>query len=117
MKNNIIKRKSFEFAVSIVKGHKFLIEKKHFNIANQLFRSGTSIGAMIREAEMAESKRDFIHKMSIALKEANETDYWLKLIQVEVKNEEILKLEHECQELIKILVAIINTSKRSITKN
>ncbi|MBT8190232.1 MAG: four helix bundle protein [Saprospiraceae bacterium] len=114
MKNNIIKQKSFTFAVSIIRANKFLLQQKQFIIANQLFRSGTSIGAMVREAEMAESKKDFIHKMSVALKEANETDYWIKLILVDIKDECILNLQEKCLELIKILVSIIKTSKRSI---
>jgi four helix bundle protein len=76
MKQNIIKDKSYLFALRIVKLHRFLIEnKKEFVLAKQVLRSGTSIGALVREGEQAESKADIIHKMSISLKEANETDY------------------------------------------
>ena len=81
MKNNVIKEKSFSFALEIVKTYKFLSsEKKEFVLSKQMLRSGTSIGANIREAEHAQSKADFIHKLSIALKEANETEYWLDLL-------------------------------------
>ncbi len=72
MKENIIKNKSFDFALMIVKAYQFLIEqKKEYVLSKQMLRSGTSIGAMVREAEQAESSADFVHKMSIALKEAN----------------------------------------------
>ena len=70
-KPNIIKAKSFNFALRIVKLYKFIIEKKEFVLSKQLLRSGTAIGALVREAEHAESKTDFIHKMAIAQKEAN----------------------------------------------
>jgi four helix bundle protein len=79
-KKNIIKDKSFVFAVEIVYLCKILTEKKEFELSKQLLRSGTSIGANIREAEHAQSKADFIHKLSISLKEANETEYWLDLL-------------------------------------
>ncbi|MEO6327779.1 MAG: four helix bundle protein [Ginsengibacter sp.] len=81
MKENIIKLKSFEFTLRIIKLYKYLIEvKKEFVLSKQLVRSGTAVGAMIRESEHAESKPDFIHKLSIALKEANETQYWIELL-------------------------------------
>ncbi len=76
MKENIVKQKSFHFALRIVKLYKYLTEqKKEYIIAKQTMRSGTTIGALIREAAQGESKRDFVHKLSIALKEANETAY------------------------------------------
>lgn len=81
MKENVIKNKSFAFALRVVKLYKFLIdEKREFVLSKQLLRSGTAIGALVREAEHAESKADFIHKMAIAQKEANETDYWIELL-------------------------------------
>ena len=81
-KENVIKTKSFLFSIRIVNLYKFLIqEKKEFVISKQLLRSGTSVGANVRESEHAESKADFIHKLSIALKEANETEYWLDLLK------------------------------------
>ena len=75
--NNRIVELSFEFAIQVIKYCKILQTNKEYNIANQLFRSGTSIGANIRESQNSESKADFIHKLKIAAKEAEETDYWL----------------------------------------
>ncbi len=72
-RENVIKEKSFDFALRIVKLYKYLQEKKEFVLSKQLLRSGTAVGALVREAEQAENKKDFIHKMAIALKEANET--------------------------------------------
>jgi len=81
MKENLLKNKSFSFAIRIVNLYKFLIiEKKEFVLSKQLLRSGTSVGAMIREAEFGQSKPDFIHKLSIAQKEANESQYWIELL-------------------------------------
>lgn len=81
MKENIIKNKSFQFAIRIVNLYKYLIsEKREFVLSKQLLRSGTSIGANIREAQNAESDKDFIHKFGIAQKEADETIYWLDLL-------------------------------------
>ena len=80
MKDNVVKDKSLEFAVRIVNLYKFLVnEQKEFVMSKQILRSGTSIGANIREAEQAQSRADFINKLNIALKEANETEYWLEL--------------------------------------
>lgn len=89
MGDNVIKNKSFNFALRIVKLYQFLNqEKKEYVISKQLLRSGTAIGALVRESEQAESKLDFIHKLAIAQKEANETDYWLELLfQSEYLNE------------------------------
>ena len=80
-RENIIKEKSFAFAVEIVALYKVLVERKEFVLSKQLLRSGTSIGANIRESEHAQSKADFIHKLSISLKEANETEYWFNLLK------------------------------------
>ena len=81
MKDNVVKDKSLEFAVRIVNLYKFLVnEQKEFVMSKQILRSGTSIGANIREAEQAQSRADFINKLNIALKEANETEYWLGII-------------------------------------
>ena len=82
MKESILKNKSYDFAILIIKTSKLISSnKKEFTLSNQLLRSGTSVGANIREAEFAQSNKDFISKMSIALKEANETDYWLSLLK------------------------------------
>jgi four helix bundle protein len=110
-KENIIVEKSFQFALKIVQYCEKLEACKKFAITNQLIRSGTSIGANIREAQNAESKIDFIHKMKIAAKEADETEYWLlicKHTSSYPENEDLLDLVHE---LIKIMSKIISTSK------
>ena len=81
MKKNIIKEKSFDFAVRIVRLYQYLSSnKKEYVLSKQLLRSGTSVGAMVRESEHSESKADFIHKLAIAQKESNETEYWLSLL-------------------------------------
>ena len=81
MRENIIKNKSFAFAVRVVKLFQYLqTEKREFVLSKQLLRSGTSVGAMVREAEHSESKADFVHKLAIAQKEINETIYWLELL-------------------------------------
>ena len=116
-KKNIIKDKSFDFALRIIKLSKHLkSEQKEYVISKQILRSGTSVGALIREAEHAQSKADFIHKLSIALKEANETDYWIELL---FQSEELTKdayqsIKPDIQELIKLLVSIIKTTKITI---
>jgi len=114
MKENAIKNKSFAFAIRIVNLYKYLVEeKKEFVLSKQLLRSGTAIGALTREAEHAESKADFIHKLSISLKEANETDYWIELLfQTDfLSKKEYTTIKGDGEELIKLLVAIIKTSK------
>ena len=114
MKNNIILDKSFDFAVSIVSLYKNLVAQyKEFVLSKQILRSGTAIGALIREAQHAESKADFIHKLSIALKEANETEYWLLLLyKTNYITEQLFNsLAEDIDELIKLLVSIIKTSK------
>jgi len=115
-KHNIVKEKSFAFALRIVEMYKFLVEKKEFVFSKQLLRSGTAIGALVREAEHAESKADFIHKMAIAQKEANETDYWIELLyQSEyLKEAQYNSINKDIKELIKILASIIITTKKNI---
>jgi four helix bundle protein len=116
MKENVVKDKSFDFALRVVKLAKYLEgEKKEYVLSKQVLRSGTAIGALVREAEHAESKADFIHKMSIALKEANETSYWLELMyQGEyIDKESFESIRSDSEEIIKLLVAIVKTSKVS----
>jgi four helix bundle protein len=113
---NVIKTKSYGFAIRIVRAYKFLSsEQKEFVLSKQMLRSGTAVGALIRESEHAESKADFIHKMSISLKEANETEYWLMLLHdtdyLDTKSFE--SIFSDCQELIKLLVSIIKTAKKN----
>ena len=89
--------------------------KKEFVMSKQILRSGTSVGAMVREAEFAQSRADFINKMSIALKEANETDYWLLLLcdSEFLKKNMYESIKKDCEEIIKILVASVKTSKNN----
>ena len=112
-KKNIVKEKSFLFGIEIVGLYKVLAERKEFVLSRQMLRSGTSIGANIREAEQAQSKADFIHKLSISLKEANETEYWLELLfeTQYISESEFLNMKPKIMELLKLLTSIINTSK------
>lgn len=119
MKESVLQSKSYSFAIRIVKLSQFLQEeKKEFVLSKQILRSGTSIGALIREAEFAQSKADFIHKMSIALKEANETQYWISLIHdtFYIDSKRFTSLESDCNELIAMLVSTIKTSKININQ-
>ncbi|MEN8929142.1 MAG: four helix bundle protein [Flavobacteriales bacterium] len=115
MKKNVVKDKSFEFALIIVNCYKFLtFEKKEYVLSKQLLRSGTSIGANIRESEHGQSKADFIHKLSISLKEANETEYWIELLHKSdyLDDKQFEQLSNSVIELIKLLASIIKTSKQ-----
>lgn len=113
MTENASVEKSFEFAVRIVNVYKYLTrEHKEYVISKQLLRCGTSIGANISEAQRGQSKADFAAKMNIALKEANETDYWLKLLYRTdyLSKEQYESLKGDIQELLGILIAICRTS-------
>ena len=112
--DSIVYEKSFKFAKRIIKLYKFLVyEKKERVISHQIMKSGTSIGANISEATYAQSRKDFINKMSVALKEANETKYWLCLIKetLEVPKGKIDLLIKEADEISKIIASIIINSK------
>ena len=114
MKENVILDKSFDFAVRIVNLYKYLVtEKKEYILSKQILRSGTSVGALVREAQHAESNADFIHKLSISLKEANETEYWLLLLNetVFIIKNQFESLKADIEELLKLLVSIIKKSK------
>jgi len=111
LKDNVIVRKSFEFAVSILEYADKLESSRKFVIANQLLKSGTSIGANIREAQHAESRADFIHKLKIAAKEAEETEYWLLLCQNSVSYPVVENRLEKLLELKKLLSKIIASSK------
>ncbi len=113
-KDNIILIKSFEFAIHIVKYTEELESIKKFVISKQLLKSGTSIGAKIKEAQNAESKKDFIHKMKIAIKEADETEYWLYLCNSIQQYPDSDKLLKGLEESIKIFNRIISSSVKSI---
>lgn len=113
-KPNVVRDKSFRFALRVVKMARFLQEeKREFVLSKQVLRSGTAIGALVREAEHAQSRADFINKMSIALKEANETDYWIELLHQSdyLTQESYDSIHPDIQELIKLLVSIVKTSK------
>jgi len=117
MKDNILKTKSFAFAVRIVRIYQFLVDtKKEFVLSKQLLRSGTSVGAMVREAEHAETKPDFIHKMAIAQKEINETLYWLELLSETnfLTKEQFESLNSDAVELIRLITSIIKSTKANL---
>ena len=113
---NVVRNKSFDFALRIVDLYKYLrYEKKEYVLSKQLLRSGTSIGANIEEAQAAQSKKDFISKMSIASKEARETLYWLKLLKYGgyLTKDEILA---DSNELIRLLTSIVKSSVKNNSK-
>ncbi|MFZ4590322.1 MAG: four helix bundle protein [Ignavibacteria bacterium] len=117
MKDNILKTKSFKFAIRIVKLFKYLqTDKKEYILSKQLMRSGTSVGAMVREAEHSESKLDFIHKLAIAQKEINESIYWLELLKETdfLKGKEFDSISADAIELIKLITSIIKTTKENL---
>lgn len=117
MKRNVIKDKSFDLSIEIVKLYQFLNDtKKEFVMSKQLLRCGTSIGALVREAEHAESKLDFIHKNAIAQKEANETLYWLELLFATnyIDQNQHDTLYNKALECLKLLTSIIKSSKQNI---
>lgn len=114
MKENVIKAKSFAFALRVVKLGQYLTgQKKEFVLSKQVLRSGTAIGALVREAEQAESKADFVHKMAIALKEANETEYWIALLHQSgyIDDTAFESIQPDIVELLKLLTAIIKTTR------
>ena len=118
MNENIIKEKSFAFAVRIVKLYKYMCdEKREFTLSKQLLRSGTSVGAMVREAEYAETTKDFLHKLAVAQKEINETIYWLALLQETgyLESNHYESINADAIEIIKILTSIIRSTKKRAT--
>lgn len=115
MTKSILQEKSYSFAIEVVKLCRILQnEKKEYVLSRQLLKSGTAIGALVREAQFAQSRADFVNKMSIALKEANETDYWLLLMadteSLPPKNN-FADLQSECKSLIAMLVATVKKAK------
>ncbi len=112
--DNIVHNKSYNFALRIIKAYKYLTtEKKEFVLSKQLLRSGTAIGAMVREAKFAQSRADFINKLSIGLKEANETLYWLELLSDAeyIDEKTFVSIHNDANELTSILVSIVKTTK------
>ena len=112
-KENIIEQKSFEFALRIIKVYKFLTKNNEYILSKQLLRSGTSIGANIAESKDAISKKDFRNKLSIALKEARETYYWLRLLIESgyLSNKQTKSLLELLEEIISILVKVVKNAK------
>lgn len=114
MNENIVKVKSFEFALKIIDFSEEIFEMKRFSLADQIFKSGTSVGANVKEAQSPESLRDFIHKMKIAHKEAEEIEYWLLLCK---HSKHLPFYEHlltDARELLRIIGKIISTSKAKL---
>lgn len=116
MSNNIIEEKSFRFAIDVIMVYKALCEDREYVLSKQLLRSGTSVGANVKEALRGQSKRDFLSKMNIALKEANETEYWIELL-FETNylnrndNKELLR---NCKEICRILNSIVKSTRESL---
>lgn len=115
----MIQAKSLAFAIRIVKLYKYLTEKKkEFVLSKQLLRSGTLVGALVREAEHAQSKADFLNKMNVALKEANETMYWLILMKETdyLTKKQFDSMFSDAEEIIKLLASIVKTTKAKLNK-
>ena len=111
-KKNLIVELTFQFSLEIIEFTELLESKRKFNMANQLFRSGTSIGACVREAQSAESKSDFIHKLKIASKEAEETEYWLLLSKNSKNYPDCDTLLMQIKSILKVLGKIISSSRK-----
>jgi four helix bundle protein len=114
---SILEDKSYKFAIRIVKLNKYLInQKKEFTLSKQLLRSGTAIGALVAEAQYAQSKADFINKLYISLKEANESRYWLRLLNdCDYITPQMFKsMQTDIEELLRILTSSIKTTKESL---
>ena len=114
---SVVADKSFAFAVRIMKLYKYLCdEKKEYALSKQLWRSGTSIGANIQEGLSGQSKRDFLMKMNISLKEASETQYWLRLLTATdiLTEQESKSILEDCTELIKMLTSIVKTTSANV---
>jgi four helix bundle protein len=117
MKTNIVAAKSYLFAIRIVKLYKWLCaEKREYVLSKQLLRSGTAVGALLREAEHGQSKADFLSKVNIALKEANESEYWLMLLKDTgyLSENEYLNIQKDCGEINKLLISIVKTTKENL---
>lgn len=115
MAKSIIKDKSFEFSIRIIRIYKYLCEtKKEFVLSKQLLRSGTAVGALVRESQNAESTKDFVHKLAIAQKECDETLYWLELLKETeyIDSVEFENLQKPASELLKMIRSSILTTKQ-----
>lgn len=119
LKFNTIEVKSYDFAIRIVNLHKYLNQQKEIHsLSNQMLRSGTAIGALIQEAVHAQSKADFLNKMNVSLKEANETMYWIRLLHSThyLKDNEFASIHKDCEEIVKLLASIVKTTKASLNR-
>ncbi len=119
LKFNTIEVKSYDFAIRIVNLHKYLNRQKEIHsLSNQMLRSGTAIGALIQEAVHAQSKADFLNKMNVSLKEANETMYWIRLLYSThyLKDNEFASIHKDCEEIVKLLASIVKTTKASLNR-
>ena len=117
MPESILKKKSYEFAIRTVNLNRYLRDQKHeFVLSKQVLRCGTAVGALIREAEFGQSRADFRNKMYIALKEANETGYWLRLLRDThyIETIEFESISSDCDELIRMLVATVKTTAKPV---
>lgn len=113
-KDSLLNSKSFSFALRIIDMVKYIRKSEsEFILSKQIIRSGTAIGALVRESEFAQSKSDFVNKLSVALKEANETDYWLSLLNKSgyIDDRQYSSMKKDCGELMAILIASIKTAK------
>ena len=118
-KENILETKTLAFAIRIVKLYKFLItDHKEYVLSKQILRSGTSIGALIKESVYAQSKADFVNKLSVAIKETNETMYWLLLLKETdfIDSKSYLSIKSDCESILKILTSSIKTAKLNLKK-
>ena len=119
MSENVLKSKSYAFALRVVKLYGYLCnEHREYVLSKQVLRSGTAIGALVAEAEFGQSKADFVSKLSIALKEANETVYWLSLLKDAKYIKEVMfeNMKQDNEEIIRLLVSSIKTAKKNNSK-
>ncbi len=119
VRENILKSKSYAFALRVVKLYRYLTaQHKEYVLSKQVLRSGTAVGALVAEAEFGQSKADFISKLSIALKEANETLYWLSLLRDAGYMNEVMfeSIRVDSEEIVKLLVSSIKTAKKNNKK-
>ena len=119
-RDSLLHAKSYAFALRVIRMHELLREQKQeFVLSKQILRSGTAIGALVRESEFAQSPADFINKLSVALKEANETDYWLCLLQDSgyIEEASFQSMETDCGELMALLISSVKTVKNNMKKD
>ena len=117
---SVLKTKSFDFAIRVIKLHQYLRKKfDEYQLSKQVLRAGTSVGALITEAEHAESRKDFLHKLNIGLKEINECSYWLDLLfATNYLNKKMYEsIKKDSTELLKMLIASVKTTKTRIKQN